>query len=268
MRRILVAGNWKMNTTADSAAALIGGIVDRLTASDAVDIGVFPPYLYLELVMRKAAKSSVIVGAQNMYCEDSGAFTGEIAPAMLKDMGCQWVLLGHSERRHVFGETDELINSKVKKALATELKVVFCIGELLEERKAEKTTKVLTRQMRKGLEGVSANDMANVAIAYEPVWAIGTGLTATPEQAQQVHELIRTSLSETHGQQTASATRILYGGSVKPDNTHTLVSQPDVDGVLVGGASLKVDSFCDIISESIRSIGKVPGDSEKAGEVA
>jgi triosephosphate isomerase len=197
------------------------------------------------------SSSRIALGAQNVYFEQKGAFTGEISTAMLKDVGCAYAICGHSERRHVIGENDELINKKVHAAILGGLLPILCVGELLEERKADKTADVVTRQLKKGLAGLSAEKMSAVTIAYEPVWAIGTGLTATPQQAQEVHALIRKVLSEIFDRKIAGDIRIQYGGSVKPDNAAELMGQQDVDGLLVGGASLKADDFVAIVKASV-----------------
>lgn len=242
MRKSFVAGNWKMNTTADEAVALVKGIVAG-SGDIAADLAVMPPFVYLAAVCEAAGGSNVAVGAQNMCCEPKGAFTGEISAEMLKDVGCECVILGHSERRHVFGESDELINKKVRAALAAGLDVILCIGELLEEREAGRTMAVCERHVTKGIEGVRAEEMARVTVAYEPVWAIGTGKTATPDQAQEVHADVRAIIGKLYSAEVAGGLRIQYGGSVKPGNARELLSQPDIDGGLVGGASLKADSF-------------------------
>ncbi|MFP4053625.1 MAG: triose-phosphate isomerase [Phycisphaerae bacterium] len=247
-RKLTIGGNWKMNTSMDEAIALAKGIAEKLGNETDVDVTVFPPYVYLAAVADVLKDTNVHVGAQNMFYEDNGAFTGEISSAMLKDIGCSTVLLGHSERRHVIGESDELINRKVVKALGDGLKVVLAIGELLEEREAGKTDEVNTRQIRRGLEGVSKADMANMTIAYEPVWAIGTGVTATPEQAQDTQASVRKLLADLYDDEVAEATRIQYGGSMKPANAAELLAQADIDGGLIGGASLKADSFAEIVA--------------------
>jgi len=249
MRKPFIAGNWKMNTGSESAKALAAGLVDTIEASvfDSVDVAVCPPFVYLESVAKTLAGSKIALGAQNVYFENNGAFTGEISCEMLKDCKCEYVILGHSERRHVIGETDELINKKMHKVLAEGLKPIFAVGELLEERESNKTDAVVKSQIEKGLSGITAEQMATVTIAYEPVWAIGTGKTATKEQAQEVHAMIRSLLKDMYGQSVADATRIQYGGSAKPDNAGELLSQPDVDGLLVGGAALKVADFAGII---------------------
>lgn len=242
-RKLFVAGNWKMNTTAASGTALANGLKETIGSMTDVDLAVFPPNVYLKAIAETLAGSQIGVGAQNMYFEDKGAFTGEISAEMIQDVGCQYVLLGHSERRHVLGETDEMINKKMLKALAAGLKVILACGELLEEREAGKTMEVNERQVKIGLEGVNKAAMANVTIAYEPVWAIGTGVTASPQQAQEVHAEIRTLLASLYDDEIAGATRIQYGGSVKPDNAAELFAMEDIDGGLIGGASLKVEDF-------------------------
>jgi len=214
-------------------------------------MAVCPPLVYLSDVRAALGESNIALGAQNMFYEDNGAFTGEVSAAMLKDVGCRFVILGHSERRGVIGETDELINRKIIKALADGLEVIFCIGELLEERRAGQTMDVVSRQVKIGLEGVTAEDIARVTLAYEPVWAIGTGVTATPEEAQEVHAMIRGLLSNTYDGATAEGVRIQYGGSVRPVNAGELLAQADIDGALVGGASLKSTDFAAIVNAGI-----------------
>ena len=236
-----------MNTSCASATALAAALAKEIGSIDAVDMAVCPPYVYLAGVGKALAGSRVALGAQNMFYENDGAFTGEISSAMLKDVGCRYVILGHSERRHVIGETDELINRKVVKALADGLMPIFCVGELLEERQANATMDVVRRQVQIGLEGVSRTDMAKVTVAYEPVWAIGTGVTASPAQAQEVHQMIRGLLTEMYDAAVGAAVRILYGGSVKASNAAELLAQLDIDGALVGGASLKAAEFAGIV---------------------
>jgi len=254
MRKPYVAGNWKMNMDAAGAIALAAGIAKGAN-TQGIDVGVAPPSVCLGLVALAVRGSGLHVMAQNTHYEPNGAFTGEISPAMVLDVGCDTVILGHSERRHVFGESDQLINSKVKAVLKTGLQVVLCIGETLEERDAGRTEAVCERHVREGLKGVVAEQMAHVVIAYEPVWAIGTGRTATPEQAQEVHAFVRPLVASLYGPAVADALRIQYGGSVKPDNAFALMNQADVDGALVGGASLKVDSFLAIINETRKAKG-------------
>ncbi len=246
-RKLFVAGNWKMNTSVAYSVELAKGLAAQIGAVDSVDIAVCPPAVYLAGVCEALKGSNIAVGAQNMYFEDDGAFTGEISTAMVKDVGCKYVILGHSERRHVMGESDEMINTKVLKALSDDVLPMFCIGELLQEREAGKTNDVLRRQVTVGLEGVSRGDMQRVTVAYEPVWAIGTGVTASPAQAQEVHAMLRELLGTIYDAGLADAIRIQYGGSVKGSNAAELLGQPDVDGALVGGASLKVDDFVAIV---------------------
>jgi triosephosphate isomerase len=246
-RKLYIAGNWKMNLNAAGCVSLASGLAEAVGAIEGVDVGVAPPFVYLQAVGQALAGTRIALLAQNMCCENDGAFTGDISAAMLKDVCAQAVILGHSERRHVFGESDELINRKVVKALADGLKAILCVGELLEERQAERTQEVVAQQVKVGLEGITKADMASVTVAYEPVWAIGTGVTATPQQAQEVHEMIRGLLAEKYGQQVAGAARIQYGGSVKGSNAAELLGQSDIDGALVGGASLKLDEFTKIV---------------------
>ncbi len=254
MRKPFAAGNWKMNTNSKTSVELARRLADGAgdTAGHSVTVAVCPPFVYLQAVAKALHGSSIVVGAQDVYFEQDGAYTGEISVSMLKDIGCIYCLCGHSERRHVIGETDELINKKVVAAINGGLLPILCVGELLEERKAGKTNEVVTRHIEKGLAGLSAEKVEAVTIAYEPVWAIGTGLTATPAQAQEVHIFIRNLLAKMYNKKIASEMRILYGGSVKPSNTAELMAQPDVDGVLVGGASLKAEDFLAIISSSIQ----------------
>ena len=249
MRKPLVAGNWKMNTGGLSSVTLAKNIASASLdfAGHRVNVAVCPPFVYLQAVAAALSATGISVGAQDIYYERKGAFTGEISASMLKDIGCVYVLCGHSERRHIIGETDELINRKVTAAINGGLLPIFCIGELLTEREASQTEDVVTRQIKKGLVGLSPEKVSAVTIAYEPVWAIGTGLTATPQQAQQAHALIRELLADMYDAQLAGEIRILYGGSVKPDNEEVLMAQKDVDGLLVGGASLNADDFVAII---------------------
>lgn len=249
MRKPFVAGNWKMNTDSHSGVALAKAVVEGCSglAGSSVDVAVIPPFVYLPAVGAAVSSSGVALGAQDVYFEAKGAFTGEISAAMLKDVGCTYVLCGHSERRHVLGESDELINKKVTASISGGLLPILCVGELLAERDASQTEQVVERQTRAGLAGLSAEKIGAVTIAYEPVWAIGTGRTATREQAQEVHAFIRKLLARMYDKSVAQDMRILYGGSVKADNAEELMGQPDVDGCLVGGASLKADDFVQII---------------------
>jgi triosephosphate isomerase len=252
MRKSFVAGNWKMNTDVHSSVKLAQGVVSGCKdVVGNVDVAVCPPFVYLQQVSKALQSSHIALGSQDVYFEQKGAFTGEISSAMLKDVGCAYAICGHSERRHVIGETDELINKKVHAAILGGLLPILCVGELIEERKANRTAEVVTRQMKKGLAGLSAEKMSAVTIAYEPVWAIGTGLTATPQQAQEVHALIRKLLAEMYDRKIAGEIRIQYGGSAKPDNAGELMAQEDVDGLLVGGASLKADDFVAIVKAAL-----------------
>ncbi|NOY40668.1 MAG: triose-phosphate isomerase [Planctomycetes bacterium] len=243
MRTPLIAGNWKMNTDGNGAAELAGGIASRAGEVPDVELLVCPPAIYLTRVRNAIGDASVGLGAQNMSCQPSGAFTGEISAGMLTDIGAQYVILGHSERRHIFGESDENVNKKTHAALAAGLVPVVCVGELLEEREAGRTAEVISGQIKGSLAGITAEQISTVVIAYEPVWAIGTGKVATPEQAEEVHADLRKQLAECYNAEVAETVRILYGGSVKPDNANDLLGQPNIDGALIGGASLKVDDF-------------------------
>ncbi len=251
MRRKLIAGNWKMNLIANDARAMIADLrkqIDPLAALLARDrdLLIAPAPVVIPAVAQALAGSSIALGAQNMHWEDSGAFTGEVSAPMLRPFGVTHVIIGHSERRHVFLETDQFVNKKVGAALKHRLVPIMCVGETLQEREASKTVEVVMRQMENGLSGIPPEAAATVVIAYEPVWAIGTGKTATPEQAQLVHGSIREFLDDLWGTAAAAETRILYGGSVTPDNIDSLLAKPDIDGALVGGASLKADSCAKI----------------------
>ncbi|MHC4981862.1 MAG: triose-phosphate isomerase [Planctomycetota bacterium] len=250
-RRLFVAGNWKMNTSGSEAVKLARALASELGSVAEIDLAVAPPFVYLSAVGKALDGTRIALGAQDMFCEDDGAFTGEISGAMLKDVDCEYVILGHSERRHVIGETDELVNRKILKALSDGLGVIFCVGELLEQREAGQTLEVVKRQVEVGLEGVSKAEAANVTIAYEPVWAIGTGRTATPEQAQEVHVMIRDLVGQKYDEALAGRMRIQYGGSVKPSNAGELLGQRDVDGALVGGASLRAGDFVAIVKAGL-----------------
>jgi triosephosphate isomerase len=243
MRKPLIAGNWKMNLNGEGATALARSISDQSPGYGAVDLLVCPPLCYLKTVSSVLAGGTVMCGAQNMYWESSGAFTGEVAASMIKDCGATFVILGHSERRHLMGETDEMVNKKTLAAHQAGLTPIVCVGELLTEREAGQTVEVIRRQFEGSLAGLSADLIAATVIAYEPVWAIGTGKVATPQQAEQVHADLRKLIGQRYNAETADRVRILYGGSVKPDNAAELLGQPNVDGALVGGASLKADDF-------------------------
>ncbi len=247
MRKKFIAGNWKMNLDNTAATALAQGLVQSLGAVTKADVAVCPPFVYLSAVAAALKGSPIALGAQDVFYEANGAFTGEISTAMLKDVGCTYAIIGHSERRHVIGESNALINRKTRAALAGGLLPILCIGELLEEREGGKTEAVLEKQLREGLVDISASEMRKITLAYEPVWAIGTGKTATPQQAQDAHAFCRQVLARIFDGATAQSVRIQYGGSVKADNAAELLGQPDVDGALVGGASLKVNDFAAIV---------------------
>jgi triosephosphate isomerase len=252
MRRPFIAGNWKMNLDRAGAVALAKDIAQGTAAVQGVDVAVCPPFVYIDPVAQVLKGSKVGLGAQDMYHEAKGAFTGEISAAMLRDVACTYVILGHSERRHILGETDQQINKKVLAALAADLTPILCVGELLAEREAGQTLDVIRRQFTGSLAGLSPEQMARTVIAYEPVWAIGTGKTATPEQAEQVHLDLRTILQDRYNKEVAEQVRIQYGGSVTPDNAAQLLAQPDIDGALVGGASLKPASFMAIVNAAAK----------------
>jgi triosephosphate isomerase len=246
MRTTFIAGNWKMNLDRAAAVELAEAIRQRAGEFGHVELGICPPNVYLEAVAGVLGNSSIGLGAQNMYHEASGAYTGEISGAMLCDIGCQYVILGHSERRHILGESDAEINKKVHTALAANLIPIVCVGELIEQREANATQQVIRQQFDGSLAGISEDQMRQTVIAYEPVWAIGTGKVATPEQAEEVHLDLRKLIEDRYNSEIADAVRIQYGGSVKPENAGELLSQPNIDGALVGGASLKADSFLGI----------------------
>lgn len=248
-RKPYVGGNWKMNTNRTTSADLARGVVDALRTNSTVDIAVFPPFPYLLAVksILRDRGSGVKLGAQDIYHKPDGAFTGEVSADMLKDCGVQVVLCGHSERRHVIGETDDLVNAKVRAVLDAGLECILCVGETLEQREAGHTDPVNQRQVRSGLSDVTADMMERIVIAYEPVWAIGTGKNASPSDAQDVHAKIRRLLGQLYNNDVAQRTRIIYGGSLKGANAKELVGQPDIDGGLVGGASLKAPEFATIV---------------------
>ncbi len=249
MSRIpFVCGNWKLNKTIADAVALAKGVAAG--AADGVDVGVAPVSTALYPVAEALQGSPVLLGGQNCYHETSGAYTGEISPDFFKDVGCDFVIVGHSERRQLFGETDEGVNAKTKAVLAAGLLPIVCVGETIDERKADRTLEVVSTQIRGALAGLSAEQIGSLVVAYEPVWAIGTGLTATTEQAQEVHADIRGLLRELAGDE-AEKVRIQYGGSVKPANAAALLGQPDIDGALVGGAALKAEDFVAIIKAAV-----------------
>lgn len=247
-RRTIIAGNWKMNTRTAVAAELATGVMKAVGENPTVEVALCPPSVYLAGVADVLAGSSVGLGAQNLYAANDGAYTGEVNAAMLSDVGCRYVILGHSERRAILGETDEQISEKLAAALAGNLIPIVCVGETLEDREAGETEKVVETQLRGSLAGLDEARASGVVIAYEPVWAIGTGKTASPEQAEEVHAFIRKLLGELFDEEVAEQIRIQYGGSVKPGNAKELLSQPNIDGALVGGASLQVEDFVAIIN--------------------
>jgi triosephosphate isomerase len=252
MKKQFIAGNWKMNLTLEEVRGLSRKICDGLAGSDAVDVGVFPSFVYLKEVYDIFRDSKVFVGAQNMNSEKCGAFTGEVSGAMLRDVGCSHVIIGHSERRTIYQETDSMINLKLITALLNDLNPILCVGERQEERDADKTSEVVENQLLGGLANLTSEQVKKLTIAYEPVWAIGTGKTATPEQANEVHAFIRNTIRNKYDYDTAQRIRIQYGGSVNAKNANDLLGQPEIDGALVGGASLDSNSFLDIVSESVR----------------
>ena len=250
-RKLIIAGNWKMNKTVAESLDLANGLVRELKEVKEVDIAICPPFTALSEVSKAVIDSNIRIGAQNMSQNGYGAHTGEIAAGMLKEFSTKYVILGHSERREYQRESDELIAAKAKAAHEAGLKPIVCVGEQLEERESGNTENVVGTQVRGSLAGLTTEEMLGTVIAYEPVWAIGTGKTATAEQAQEVHAFIRNLLADLFDADTAKAVRIQYGGSVKPDNARELMSQPDVDGALVGGASLDVRVFSELIKNSI-----------------
>lgn len=248
MRRPFIAGNWKMNLDRAAAVALAEGVARKAEEAGDVELAVCPPSVYIDAVGKAVAGSKVGLGAQNMYHQPGGAFTGEISASMLTDLGCRYVILGHSERRHVLNETDAEISKKVLAALDAGLVPIVCLGERLSEREAGRTSEVIRAQFDGSLSGLSPDQITRLVIAYEPVWAIGTGKVATPGQAEEVHLGLRKLMEDRYNTTIAQAVRIQYGGSVKPDNAGQLLSQPNIDGALVGGASLKVDQFMGIVA--------------------
>lgn len=250
MRTPIIAGNWKLNKTISEAVALVTGL--KVSVADETDVEtiVAPPFTALSAVSDAIKDSNIRLAAQDVYWEDSGAFTGEVSAPLLKDAGCDYVIIGHSERRQYFGETNDSVNQKVKAALAHDLKPIICVGEHLEEREAGHTETVIESHVTGGISGLSVADLLSCVIAYEPVWAIGTGKTATPAQAQEVHHFIRGLLTKAYSAEVASQICIQYGGSVKPENAAELMAQPDVDGALVGGASLEAESFAEIVKNA------------------
>lgn len=248
MRERIIAGNWKMNTTPREGTELARGVADAVTVSDRVTVVICPPATNLINIGEAIKGSSVEIGAQNVHWEEKGAFTGELSRSMLEEIGCRWVIIGHSERRKWFGETDRTVNMRIHRIIGSKLRPIVCVGETLEEREAGRTFEVLERQVRVGLEGVELRGRGGVVIAYEPIWAIGTGHTATPDQAQEVHRFIRDLLGKIYSRESASQTVIQYGGSVNDENAAELMECEDVDGGLIGGASLNVEKFIAIVN--------------------
>jgi triosephosphate isomerase len=247
-RRKFIAGNWKMNTTRAEAVTLASAIAAKVGSSSPVDVAVCPPSVYLEAVGQAIKGSAVGLGAQNCYHEAKGAFTGEISPQMARDIGCSYVILGHSERRQIFKESNQDVNRKLLAVLGVGLTPIVCVGESLDQRQAGQTAAVVREQIEGSLAGLSAEQMLKIVIAYEPIWAIGTGVVATPQQAEEVHADLRRLLETRYNSEVASAVRIQYGGSVNAENAGSLLTQRNIDGALVGGASLKADSFLAIVT--------------------
>ncbi|MGD8535279.1 MAG: triose-phosphate isomerase [Candidatus Aminicenantes bacterium] len=252
-KKPFIAGNWKMHKTISEAVEIVNALKKSSAELTEAELVVIPPFTALNELKKTIEGSSIQLGAQNMFWEEKGAFTGELSASMLKDAGCRYAVIGHSERRQHFGETNETVNKKIKTALSHALVPIMCIGESLDEREKGKTIEKVEDQMNDGLEGLGKNEIGRLIIAYEPIWAIGTGLTATPSQAEEIHIFIREKLAEKYGNETASCAIILYGGSVKPDNTYELIKENNINGALVGGASLEADSFIQIAKEAIRA---------------
>lgn len=250
-RKPSVAGNWKMNNTPSESAELAKELIKRLANIKGADVVLCPPFTSLATVGGIISGTNIGLGAQNMHWEKSGAFTGEISAGMLRDLYCHYVIIGHSERRTLFGETDETVNRKAKAALANNLHPIVCLGETIEQRKAGKTEEIIKKQFQAGFKDLDAAAFSNLIIAYEPIWAIGTGMTATPQQAQEAHQFIRRLIQNQTDEKTSMSVRILYGGSVKSDNAAEIFRQPDIDGGLIGGASLDADSFAAIVNAAI-----------------
>jgi triosephosphate isomerase len=253
-RKVIIAGNWKMNKNAAEGKALVDelkAICCNCCCCCEADVVVCPPFTSIAAVAEAVNGTSIKLGAQNIHWADNGAFTGEISGDMLKTAGVEYVIIGHSERRQYFGETDATVNARLKAALKYDLIPIVCVGELLDERESGKTEEVLTRQIRGGFDGISAEEMAKTVVAYEPVWAIGTGKTATPDIAQAAHAHIRQEIAGMFGSEVAEKVRIQYGGSMKASNARELVAQKDIDGGLIGGAALKADSFAELVKEAL-----------------
>ena len=249
-RNTLIVGNWKMHQVTSEAIQLVTKLKSHIKASPSIEIVVAPPFTALNSVEIALQESDISLAAQNMYCENQGAFTGEISVSMLCDVGCKYVILGHSERRHIFQESDEVIHKKLIATIHKEITPIFCIGETLEQRNNNEAFLIVEKQLKYGFDNIDAREISNFVLAYEPVWAIGTGETASPAQAQEMHQHIRNIVSKVCDQPTANAIRILYGGSVKPTNCKDLLAQADIDGLLVGGASLTSEEFTKIIHQA------------------
>lgn len=255
MRVPIIGGNWKMNLGSPSKAIQMIKELEKLVKKvEGIDIVIAPPYTALQSLVDELKRSKIKVAAQNMYFKDEGAFTGEISPLFLKDIGVEYVILGHSERRDIFNETDDLINKKIKKALDVNIIPIVCIGEHLKDREEGKTKEIIRNQIERSFQDISSQDIVKIVIAYEPIWAIGTGKTATPEQAEEIHSFIREILLEKWGDSSANNTRIQYGGSIKPDNAESLFLKENIDGGLVGGASLSSESFFEIIKAAEKTL--------------
>ena len=252
MRRPIIAGNWKMNKTIEEAVSIAVGLKRKFYTFSEADIVICPPFTALSKVHDQILDSSIMLGAQDMHWEESGALTGEISPGMLKDVGCRYIITGHSERRTIFGETDEDVNKKLKVILKHGMIPIMCIGEQLDERDNGMMFEVLEKQLTRDLKGLTKEQAVRIIIAYEPIWAIGTGRTATPQQSQEAHKYIRDFIERLYDRDTAVRIHIQYGGSVKPDNIAQLMAQEDVDGALVGGASLDVNSFTEIVENAVK----------------
>ncbi len=255
MRKPIIGGNWKMNRgNPEDAKSMLKVLMPLVKNIDNVDIVIAPPFTALNIALKIVKKSNIKISAQNMHFEEKGAFTGEISPSFLKAIGCGYVILGHSERRDIFKESDEYVNKKLKKALKMQLNPIVCIGEHLDEREDGKAKEIIQNQMRETFRDLTKEDMIKLVIAYEPIWAIGTGKTATPEQAEEIHAFIREILSKKYDTETANLVRIQYGGSIKPSNAEELFKQENIDGGLVGGASLQADSLFEIIKAAAKTI--------------
>lgn len=252
-RRLFIAGNWKLNKGPADAAALAEGLAARLSGDPGADLAVFPPYLSIGAALGRLQGTGIEVGAQDLFDQDQGAFTGAVSGPMIREAGCSRVLVGHSERRSLFGDTDAIVRAKLHAALGAGLLPILCVGETLDQRDAGSAIAVVTGQLAAALEGLEPDQLPGVTVAYEPVWAIGTGRTASPAQAQEMHAAIRAWLADRYPAFVAADLRIQYGGSVKPKNAAELLSQPDIDGALVGGASLDADSFARIVEAAVQA---------------